>query len=127
MLKSDIYYRMGRYKESIISITSLLEIEPDNTIALVKRIWVYSTVDKYEEAITDLNRILEIDPNHINALLVRAAINSGLKEYNKSHDDIMKLISLVDSLKISIDVIDKVEEACGFELVKFIELLTKFM
>ncbi|CAG8851673.1 20703_t:CDS:2, partial [Gigaspora margarita] len=43
-------------------------------------------------------------------------INSGLKEYNKSHDDIMKLISLEDSLKISIDVIDKIEEACGFEL-----------
>ncbi|CAG8649890.1 34228_t:CDS:2, partial [Gigaspora margarita] len=31
----------------------------------------------------------------------------------------MKLISLEDFLKISIDVVDKVEEACGLELGRF--------
>ncbi|RIB20069.1 hypothetical protein C2G38_2081734, partial [Gigaspora rosea] len=65
MLVSKLYFIMGKYNEAIEDLTRLLEIEPDNTIALKYRGEINYMMKRYNESIADLEKLLRIKPNDI--------------------------------------------------------------
>ena len=47
---------MGRYKDAIIDLTKLLDIEPNNKFALRYRAEAYYLMEKYKESFNDVNK-----------------------------------------------------------------------
>ncbi|RIB01954.1 concanavalin A-like lectin/glucanase domain-containing protein [Gigaspora rosea] len=62
---------MGRYKDAIIDLTKLLDIEPYNKLVLGYRGEAYYLMERYKEAIIDLTNLLYIEPNNKFALRYR--------------------------------------------------------
>ncbi|RIB10539.1 hypothetical protein C2G38_2105825, partial [Gigaspora rosea] len=52
---------MERYKEAIIDLTKLLDIEPNNKFALSYRAEAYNLMERYKEAIIDLTKLVDIE------------------------------------------------------------------
>ncbi|RIB14663.1 concanavalin A-like lectin/glucanase domain-containing protein [Gigaspora rosea] len=61
--QGKIFFFMGEYYKALEALTKLLEIEPDNIIALRYRGEIYYVMKKYKESIADLKKLLEIKPD----------------------------------------------------------------
>ncbi|RIB28880.1 concanavalin A-like lectin/glucanase domain-containing protein [Gigaspora rosea] len=61
--QGQIFFLMGEYYNALETLTKLLEIEPDNIMALRYRGEIYYVMKKYKESIADLKKLLEIKPN----------------------------------------------------------------
>ncbi|RIB20663.1 hypothetical protein C2G38_2080278, partial [Gigaspora rosea] len=60
--QGPIFFLMGEYYKALEALTELLEIEPDNIIALRYRGEIYYVMKKYKESIAELKKLLEIKP-----------------------------------------------------------------
>ncbi|KAF0552599.1 tetratricopeptide repeat protein [Gigaspora margarita] len=54
---------MGEYNKALEDLARLLEIEPDNIIALKYRGEINYMMKRYNESIADLTKLLEIKPD----------------------------------------------------------------
>ncbi|RIB25487.1 hypothetical protein C2G38_2067275 [Gigaspora rosea] len=61
--QGQILFLMGEYYKALEALNKLLEIEPDNIIALRYRVEIYYVIKKYDESIADLRKLLKIKPD----------------------------------------------------------------
>ncbi|MCH8084542.1 MAG: hypothetical protein IH885_09940, partial [Myxococcales bacterium] len=57
--------------DSIQYIDEILELEPENVLALVLRVKAFQAVGRNEDALVEIERVLELDPDNIPVLVPR--------------------------------------------------------
>ncbi|CAG8747008.1 16588_t:CDS:2 [Cetraspora pellucida] len=117
--------KLERYKESLVDLNKVLEIDPSNVLALIEHGSIHyilknftlsyedwnkaSKIQKeYEESLTDLNMLLGIEPNNVQLLEQRAYTYEMLEQnYEQSLEDWKrrwKLVRLIQKFS-SVDII----------------------
>ncbi|RHZ89595.1 hypothetical protein Glove_13g29 [Diversispora epigaea] len=81
------------HKEIIDKYSEILEIEPNNALALRLRGETYQKLKKYNEASTDFNKLLEFE-NNIHILRLRGSNYKILKKYKEALDDFNKILKI---------------------------------
>src|SRR2546425_14366 len=66
---NNTYALINRVHVDNINLNRALEIEPNNTYALSRRGVVYLDLKQYDNALINLNGALEIEPNNTYALI----------------------------------------------------------
>ncbi|RIB21384.1 hypothetical protein C2G38_1106981 [Gigaspora rosea] len=61
--RTKFNFIMARYKDAIIDLTKLLDIEPNNKFALKYRAVAYYQMEKYKESYNVVNKLLKIETN----------------------------------------------------------------
>ncbi|RIB17862.1 hypothetical protein C2G38_2312122 [Gigaspora rosea] len=85
---------MERYKEAIIDLTKLLDIEPNSEFALRYRGEAYYLMKKFKKAINDLTKLLNIEPSTKFILRYRAEAYYLMKKYKESFNIVNKLLKI---------------------------------
>ncbi|RIB11689.1 hypothetical protein C2G38_2202785 [Gigaspora rosea] len=75
---------MERYKEAIIDLTKLLDIELNGKFALRYQEGAYYLIERFKEAINDLTKLLNIEPSTKFALRYRAEAYYLMEKYTES-------------------------------------------
>jgi len=66
--------------------TECLNIEPNNTKALLRRGFAYESLEKFRQALDDFNKVLLLDPSATKAVHAANRIKEGMKRLGKSID-----------------------------------------
>ncbi|KAF0501642.1 tetratricopeptide repeat protein [Gigaspora margarita] len=93
---------MGKYDEAFEDLTRLLEIKPDNTIALRHRDEVNYIIKRYNESIANLKK-LRIKPNDIWAKKNALILEYQEKDYFIIGEYENMLVCLIDNLTKSLE------------------------
>ncbi|RIB27874.1 hypothetical protein C2G38_1672372 [Gigaspora rosea] len=105
---------LGRYKDAIIDLTNLLDIEPNNKFALRYRGEAYHLIGRYREAIIDLTKLLDIEPNNKFALKYRAKAYYLIEKYKESFNDVNKLLKIETNDEWALKLLAKIiEKLCS--------------
>ncbi|RHZ64245.1 hypothetical protein Glove_326g60 [Diversispora epigaea] len=80
------------HKEIIDKYNEILELEPNNALALRSRGEVYLLLEKYDNALKDFNNSLEKEPNNALTLKLRGETYIKLEKYNEALTDFNKLL-----------------------------------
>ncbi|RIB30702.1 hypothetical protein C2G38_2026643 [Gigaspora rosea] len=97
---------MGRYKDAIIDLTKLIDIEPNNKFARRYRGEAYHLTGQYSEAIIDLTKLLDIEPNN------KFALKYLGEAYHLTKEAIIDLAKLLD-----IEPSDNIDELLKKKLI----------
>jgi tetratricopeptide (TPR) repeat protein len=98
------------YKSAIEDYTSVIEINPYNIYAYFNRGIVYAELNKNSFAENDFTTAIEIFPDFVGAYINRSYVREKKKDRRgamEDHDMAMKIIEMVDSDKISPEVLYK--------------------
>ncbi|MBV6452209.1 MAG: hypothetical protein MHPDNHAH_02964 [Anaerolineales bacterium] len=83
------YYEEGlksiesrEFDKAIVSLTTAINIDPENTLAYLQRTRAYRYVYEYEKALQDIDKVLEIDPDNYDAHFLRGLLLSDIKRYD---------------------------------------------
>ncbi|MCK4428823.1 MAG: tetratricopeptide repeat protein [Candidatus Aenigmarchaeota archaeon] len=79
-----VFYNSEKYEEGIKEFDKALDIDPENTSALLNKGAGYAHLKKYKEAINWCNKLLDIDPKNKSARKNAETISELDKEENKS-------------------------------------------
>ena len=84
ILKSEIDAANGTPAQAVIDATNAINIEPDNTEALVAHAEAQIVLKDAKGALESLNRAIMIQPDNLKALLLRAYVNQNLADNGKA-------------------------------------------
>ncbi|RIB16765.1 hypothetical protein C2G38_2189071 [Gigaspora rosea] len=93
---------LGRYKDAIIDITKLLDIEPNNEFALRYRGEAYHLTGQCRKTIIDLTKLLDIEPNNKFALRYRGEAYYLIERYKEAIIDLTKLLNIEPNSKFAL-------------------------
>jgi len=88
------YYYAGRYEDARRVFDRILDLIPDNSVALNNRGITYDSMGRYEEAFEDYNRSLELTPNHAVILANRAYAYYHMERYEEALADYNRSLEL---------------------------------
>ena len=77
-------YNQQKYDEAIQNYDKVLQIEPNNTAALVNKGLASSDLNRYDEAIQYYDKALHIEPNDTDALINKGTALYDLERYDES-------------------------------------------
>jgi tetratricopeptide (TPR) repeat protein len=72
--RGETLYLAGRYNEALADSNRVIQINPENTAATMRRIILLAHTARYDEAITEVNRIIEQDPGNFILTTLRGMI-----------------------------------------------------
>jgi len=82
----------------------VLDINPNNKVALLNRALAYNSVNKYNLAINDFNKLIKINPfdykayfsrgNSYRHIAMNQMVNKAIPDFNKAISDFTKTIEL---------------------------------
>jgi len=75
------YYETGEFDKAILSLSTAIDLEPENTAAYLLRGKSYRSIYEYEKAFQDTDKVLELDPNHYDAHVLRGLLLFDSKRY----------------------------------------------
>ncbi|PVD18742.1 hypothetical protein C0Q70_21293 [Pomacea canaliculata] len=115
--------KKGRQLEAIQYLNRALQLDPDNTEALVARGAVYANNECYPKAVEDFERALEADPKHSNA---RKYLLETRLAFGRSHEERDQLEEAEDDYKEALKLNPQSSEARdGLERVKHLQAKDK--
>ncbi|WP_353932114.1 tetratricopeptide repeat protein [Okeanomitos corallinicola TIOX110] len=87
-------YGKGDYQGAILAYNRVLNLNPNNTEALLYRGATYSKLKDYQKEIADYNQAIKINPNYAKAYYNRGIAHRNLKDYQKAIADYNQAIKL---------------------------------
>ena len=93
-LKAYSQIKLNQLKEANISISQLLQLNPDYYEAYFLKGLLAAKKEKYPDAISYFNKVIEINPNHEKAFYNRALAKGLLEDYSNAIKDLDKCISI---------------------------------
>jgi tetratricopeptide (TPR) repeat protein len=79
---------------SIASLSSALELDPDHKLALVTRGSAFLKINKFDMAVKDFDHVIELDPNYARAYHLRGIAREYSEDYENALADISKAIDI---------------------------------
>jgi tetratricopeptide (TPR) repeat protein len=93
--EAESYFNSGNYQKAVSTFDQILEIDPNNPIALTYRGNALTELRQYEDAIADYTRAIELAPsNYPQPYFNRGRIYRLLQEYDKAIADLEKSVEL---------------------------------
>jgi tetratricopeptide (TPR) repeat protein len=93
-LKAYSQIKLNQVKEANISISQLLQLNPNYYEAYFLKGLLAAKKEKYPDAISYFNKVIETSPNHEKALYNRALAKGLLEDYSNAIKDLDKCISI---------------------------------
>ncbi|RIB01093.1 hypothetical protein C2G38_2231897 [Gigaspora rosea] len=110
----ETYRLIGKYNEALANFNKLLEIEPDNELALGKRSETYFIIEKYNEALTDLNEYMK--KNRLSSKVIgnRAEKRIRIKlSHGATYNEMDRYMELLKQLNDSLEIEPNNVDALG--------------
>jgi tetratricopeptide (TPR) repeat protein len=93
-LKAYSQIKLNQLKEANISISQLLQLNPNYYEAYFLKGLLSAKKEKYPDAISNFNKVIQVNPNHEKALYNRALAKGLLEDYSNAIKDLDKCISI---------------------------------
>lgn len=103
----------GKFLKTILESTKLIQKNPNDIEALMRRADAYIVMESYDNAIADYAKAIALDTNLIKAYHNRAVAYFKKKEYQKAWEDVRKVESLGGQLNQKF--LDNLSEKYGRE------------
>ncbi len=87
-------YDIGEYERAVEYYSTVIELDPQDSIAYNNRGSSYYKLGQYKKSIEDCNKIIELDPKNSTAYSNRGLSYYELGQYEKSIEDCNKAIEL---------------------------------
>lgn len=84
---ANAYYYSGQYQDAKDIYDKILDLNPNDPVALYNRGITYDELERYDEALADYNRSLELRPDNPNTLYNRGNTYHKLGKYDKALAD----------------------------------------
>ncbi|MBT9333228.1 tetratricopeptide repeat protein [Paracidobacterium acidisoli] len=112
----------GDHQGSIEQLSRILEIQPDDTLALANRGYEYLLVDQPEKSMADLKRYMAQDPRSPDVLQNMAIDEAMLRDYSAARQNTLKAIEhyspTEDESRFESEVSPDIQEATGHKLIQ---------
>ncbi len=89
--------------DAIPVIAEILEIEPENTAAIVLRIQAYQASGRNEDALVDIERVLELEPDNAAVMVPRVTALIATEQIDEAEKAIEDARELLDSAEGEVD------------------------
>ena len=93
-IKAYSQIKLNQFKEANISISQLLQINPNYYEVYFLKGLIFAKKEKYPDAISYFNKVISINPNHEKALYNMALAKGMLEDYKNAIKDLDKCISI---------------------------------
>jgi tetratricopeptide (TPR) repeat protein len=93
-LKAYSQIKLNQLKEANISISQLLQLNPNYYEAYFLKGLLSAKKEKYPDAISNFNKVIQVNPNHEKALYNRALAKGLFEDYSNAIKDLDKCISI---------------------------------
>jgi tetratricopeptide (TPR) repeat protein len=93
--RGNAYFFSGKYEKAILDFTKTIELNPEDTQALLNRGNCYMAIKDLDNALMDYNEALQIRPDYISALRNRSIIYLERNQLKTAIADLEKVDSLM--------------------------------
>jgi tetratricopeptide (TPR) repeat protein len=87
-------YESGDYEGALDLFNTVVDAEPDNSLAYDVRGSIYTALHDYDNALNDYSKAIELNPSFAQAYYNRGRIHSFLKHYDEALPDLEKSVEL---------------------------------
>ena len=94
---ADTYLRLGNSKAAYRQYSTILKIDPENTIALLNLAKFNMLAKKFDVSRSQVDKILENEPENLDELYLKAGLLDLEKEFEGSGEIYLKIIGIDDA------------------------------
>lgn len=92
--KAENLFATGKYKEASSLYTLVIEADPDNMNAYLRRGFCHSVLQQYDESIKDYSYVIEKHPKHPFAYLSRGSAYNKKQEFKTAIIDFDRVLNM---------------------------------
>lgn len=92
--KAESLFAVGKYEEAAELYSSVIESEPENLNAFLRRGFCNSVQKNYDKAIMDFTSVIEVHSEHPFAYISRGSAYNKLEKYELAMADFSKALSI---------------------------------